>query len=144
MAETTATPPSTNATKGNSWVSQHKTALIGGGIAVAAIFLFLFLHKSNTGTGTTSTTNSAIPLLDTGGGNLQIGQPGPQGPTGPQGPRGKTGNPGPRGRRGPRGKKPVHHPKRHPPHRKHGIPTNGLTHAHITHVGGGVHNVRNF
>jgi len=120
-------PPSKNATRGDSWVQRHKTALIGGGIAIAAIIVFIVFKNRNSSsvngypTGYTSSLANVNPFLNTSGDlSSLVGPAGPAGATGPAGPR------GPKGPRGQRGKPP---PRHHKPKESGVIPVEHLANA---------------
>lgn len=135
------------------FVKKHKKGVIAAviGVAVVLVYLVFIRGRSNTG----ATTSSAVPLLTTGGGNLSFPNPiilPPSPGTNPP----------------PKPPKPPHKRRRHHHHRPHHgphstwagtngnnafntlpraggiVPINNLTHAHITHTGGGNHHTGNF
>ena len=129
MAETKeGSPPTKNASRGDSWVARHKVALIGGGIAIALVIIFVVLRNRGTGggnvqgypTGNTSSLASVNPFLNTSGDLSNL--VGPQGPAGP---------PGPPGKRGPRGKPGGSHHHKKMPKNSGVVPIDHLANAHL-------------
>jgi hypothetical protein len=138
MADTKTGNAATSATPGksDSWVSKHKTALIIAGVAGALLLVFLVLRSKKTSATASSANLGYYNPAQTQGSLSNL--TGPQGPPGPRGPKGP---PGPPGKKPP---KPKHHHHHKPDTSKSKIPANQLTHAHITHLGGGVHTTSNF
>lgn len=139
--------------KADSWVSQHKAPLIGGGIALALVIFLLIRHNSNSSAGNTATATpystanpNTSPLLNTSGdlSNLvgPAGATGATGAAGATGPRGKTGKTGPRGPRGKAPRKKKSHKKVEPG--GPGIPGHDTARNNARIAGGtGVHSTPN-
>lgn len=85
----------------DSWLKQHKVAVIVGGGAFVLLLILLLMHHNKAASSSTTSGNTLYPnpaVTPFGAmnpyGSSAFGIPGPAGPTGPQGPPGPIGPPG--------------------------------------------------